>query len=58
MSEELGSVYTAEVESVFTTMFNRINQELAKANEKQIVKDSLNAIKAQNVNIGAKILIK
>ena len=51
-------VKVIKVESIFTTMFNRINQELAKANEKQIVKDSLNAIKAQNVNIGAKILIK
>lgn len=66
MSEELASVYTAEVAAAFTTLFDHVSKTLAKANDnaaptaadKQIVKDSMIAIKAQDGNIGSRMLIK
>jgi len=66
MQEELGAVYSADVQDAFTTLFGYVNEVLAKADgdnvptdfDKQIMRDNMNVIKQQNNNIGAKILLK
>jgi hypothetical protein len=66
MAEELGAVYTPEVKAAFTELFNLVYGVMAKANDdvtptaqdKQIIRDNINILKAQKSNYGAKTMLK
>ena len=66
LAEELGAVYTPEVKGAFTELLNLVHGVLAKANDdgvpstqdKQIIRDNINILKAQKSNYGAKTILK
>ena len=66
MVEELGAVYTSEVQGAFTELLNLVHGVMAKANDdiaptsqdKQIIRDNINILKAQKSNFGAKTMLK
>ena len=66
MAEELGAVYTPEVKGAFTDLLNLVHGVMAKANDdvaptsqdKQIIRDNINILKAQKSNYGAKTMLK
>jgi Globin len=66
MAEELGAVYTPEAKAAFTELLNLVHGILAKSNEdgaptaqdKQIIRDNINILKAQKSNYGAKTMLK
>jgi hypothetical protein len=66
MAEELGAAFTPEVKSAFTELLDWVHSVLAKANDdgvptaqdKQIIRDNINILKAKKSNWGAKTMLK